>query len=662
MGGPSRTLSSYGIVNDDWIITNGGDGFESQIDPKDPNIVYAQSQYGGLVRYDKKSGESISIKPQPPKGEAYRWNWNAPLIISPHSHTRLYFAANKLFRSDNRGDTWKPVSSDLSRQLDRNKLKVMGKIQSPEAVSKNASTSLFGNIVSLSESPLVEGLIYVGTDDGLIQVSEDGGGKWRRITKVPGVPEMTYVSCLLTSRYEAGTVYASFDGRKNSDLGPYLLKSTDRGKSWRSIKADLPKRGTVFTIAEDHVKAGLLFVGTEFGVFFTIDGGGKWVQLKSGLPTTAVKDIAIQERENDLVLATFGRGFYILDDYTPLRHLKPGSLKEEAVLFPVKDALMFIRTRARYGQGSTYYAAKNPPIGAVFTYYLKDSIKTKKEKRKAAEKKAQKKGVPITYPTFEQLRTEDEEEPPYLLFIVTDEAGSVVRKLKTKAAAGLQRLTWDFCYASTDPIDEDSKPFSGSGTLALPGKYKVTIGKFADGVFSKLAGPQVFEAKALDNTTLPAADRKALVEFQGKVAELSRVVRGTSQVVRNLSDRVKRIKIALSNTPGASLEMVKAAASIDGQVKEVRRAFFGDRSISRRNANQPPGISRRVGNLIYSHWRSTSAPTQTMKDQYRIAGEEYEIQVKKLKQLIEEDLKKLEQAMEAVGAPWTPGRIPEWKK
>lgn len=662
MGGPSRTLSSYGIVNSDWFITNGGDGFESQIDPENPDIVYAQSQYGGLVRYDKKSGESINIKPQPPKGEAYRWNWNAPLIISPHSHKRLYFAANKLFRSDDYGSTWTVLGGDLTRQLDRNKLPVMGKILGPDAISKNASTSLFGNIVSLTESPLKEGLLYVGTDDGLIRVSEDGGQNWRKIEKVPGVPEMTYVSCLLASRHQADMVYASFDGRKNSDPASYLLKSSDRGKTWISLKANLPDKGTVFTIAEDHINPDLLFAGTEFGVFATITGGKKWVQLKGGLPTTSVKDIAIQKRENDLVLATFGRGFYILDDYTPLRHLKSEGLKKEVILFPVKDALMFIQTRARYGQGSTYYAAENPPLGAVFTYYLKETIKTKKQKRKEAEKEAKKKGVPITYPTFKQLRAEDEETPPYLLFTVTDEAGNMVRRLKTPAKAGIHRIAWDFRYPSTNPVDEDSKAFSGGGLLALPGNYSVTMGEFVDGVYTRLAGPQHFEARAIENTTLPAADRRDLVQFQGKVAELSRVIRGTGEVLRELTTRIKLIKVALSNTPEASMELIQEAAAIENQTKVIYRAFYGDMSIMRRNANQPPSIGRRIGGLIRSHWRSTSAPTQTMKDQYRIAGEEYEIHAAKLKKLIEADLKKLEEKMEKIGAPWTPGRLPEWKK
>ena len=320
MGVPSQTINNEGIMNSDWVKTLGGDGYETQVDPTNPNIVYSQYQYGGLVRYDKLSGEYISIKPQQRKDEQpLRWNWDSPLILSPHSPTKLYFAANKLFKSDDRGNSWVQVSGDLTRQVDRNKLEVMGKVWSVDAVAKNASTSFYGNIVSLSESPLEEGLIYVGTDDGLIQVTEDGGLNWRKVESFPRVPEMTYVSCLYASLHNANTVYATFDNHKRSDFKPYVLVSEDRGNSWRSIGGDLKEPHVAYSIIQDHIKPELLFVGTEYGVFFTINEGKKWIQLKGDVPTIAVKDIDIQRRENDLVLGTFGRGFYVLDNYIPLR-------------------------------------------------------------------------------------------------------------------------------------------------------------------------------------------------------------------------------------------------------------------------------------------------------------------------------------------------------
>src|SRR5207248_11534796 len=324
-------------------------------------------------------------------------NWDSPLLISPHAHTRLYFAANRVFRSDDRGNSWKPISGDLTRELDRDKLAVMGKVWGPDAVAKHLSTSYYGNIVALAESPKKEGLLYAGTDDGLLQVTEDGGKNWRKLDKFPGVPERTYVSRVLASQHDAETVYAAFDNHKMGDFAPYLLKSSDAGRTWNDIKGDLPERGSVLALAEDHKDPNLLFAGTEFDLFFSADGCKKWVRLRAGLPTIAVRDLAIQKQENDLVVGTFGRGIYVLDDYTHLRGIKAETLKSECSLFPVRDALQYIPTRQYGGQGkaflgAAFYTADNPPFGATFTYHLKESLKTKKQKRRDEERAARRKG------------------------------------------------------------------------------------------------------------------------------------------------------------------------------------------------------------------------------------------------------------------------------
>ena len=421
-GGPSRTRSASGIVNSDWFVTQGGDGFRSQVDPEDPNTIYAELQHGVLVRFDKRTGERMGIQPQVGRNEdPLRWNWDSPFIISPHSHTRLYFAADKLFRSDDRGDSWKVISGQLSRALDRDKLPVMGKIWSMDAVAKNQSTAFFGNASALAESPKKEGLIYVGTDDGLIQITEDGGKNWRKVEKLPEVPELAYVSRIVASNHDANTVYVAIENHQNADFKPYLFKSTDAGRTWISIKSNLPANGPVWSIAEDHVNPNLLFVGNEFGLYFSIDGGQKWIQLRSGLPTIQVRDLNIQKRENDLVLGTFGRGIYILDNYTPLRLLKPEMLKQDGLLFPVKDALMYIQSqplggRGKSFQGESFYTAENPPFGATFTYYLKEELKTKKTKRQEAERDAQRKNTAIAQPSSADFRAEEEEEAPAVIF------------------------------------------------------------------------------------------------------------------------------------------------------------------------------------------------------------------------------------------------------
>ncbi|MCH8963062.1 MAG: glycosyl hydrolase, partial [Bacteroidetes bacterium] len=459
-GGPSRTTNVHGIRNSDWFVTVFGDGFDPAVDPEEPNIVYSQWQYGGLIRYDRQTGERIDIKPQPEQDAALRWNWDSALMISPHSHTRLYYAAQILFRSDDRGDTWRAVSPDLTRNMDRNQLKVMGRLWSVDAVSKNRSTSLYGTIVAVSESPLVEGLLYVGTDDGLIQVSEDSGASWRKIEEFPGVPEMSYVHDIEASQHDANTVYAVFNNHKKGDFKPYLLKSTDRGQTWESITGDpsdslrtgLPERGSTYTLVQDHVDEDLLFAGTEFGIFFTVDGGSTWVQLESGLPTIAIRDLEIQRRESDLVAASFGRGFYILDDYTALRDLDEDLIAQEAHLFPIKKAWMYVQDAPLAGdekafQGASFYTAPNPPFGATFTYYLKESLKTRKQVRQDEEGKLAKENQDVFYPSWDDLKAEDREEEPAVILTVRDEDGQVVRRLAgstSMSSSSLWRITWIF--------------------------------------------------------------------------------------------------------------------------------------------------------------------------------------------------------------------------
>jgi photosystem II stability/assembly factor-like uncharacterized protein len=664
MGVPSQTINNEGIVNADWIPTLGGDGYEAAVDPTDPNIVYTQYQYGGLARYDKKSGEVISIKPQEGKGEEpYRWNWDSPLIISPHSHTRLYFAANKLFKSDDRGNSWVAISDDLTRQIDRNKLEVMGKVWSVDAVAKNASTSFYGNIVSLSESPLVEGLIYVGTDDGLIQVTEDGGTSWRKIETFPGVLGTTYVSCLYASLHDPNTVYATFDNHKRADFKPYVLKSTDRGNTWQSITGDLEEPHVIYSVIQDHEKPDLLFIGTEYGVFFTINGGTKWIQLKGELPTIAVRDIDIQRRENDLVLGTFGRGFYVMDNYTPIREIDDKILDEqENILFPIKDALMFMKRRGTFGGvGSSFFKSENPPFGATFTYYIKEAPKTKKEERQEDEKDLIKEDKPVYYPTWDELRLEDREEESFLLFIISNEQGNVVRKLKECVKSGINRITWDLTYADTNPVKKVTDK-NESGTPVMPGSYSVEIFMSVDGELTKIAGPQTFEAKVLQNTTLPAEDRAELVAFQKKFWEFNRAVEGVLNATRDLKEKTDLLIYAIKQTPNAPNSLMDDALKIKRETDEILQQLYRDETIATRNEPTYLSIYDRLNEIAWGMWRSTSSPTQTQRDSYKYASEEFELLLADVKRLLEVDLINLETEMEKYGAPWTPGRVPGWNK
>jgi photosystem II stability/assembly factor-like uncharacterized protein len=669
LGGPSRTLNRSGISNEDWIITVGGDGYETAIDPTNPDILYSQSQYGHLSRYDRASGEAVDIQPQEEPGEpAHRWNWDSPLIISPHSPTRLYYACQRVFRSDDRGDTWTAISGDLSRQLNRDELPVMGRIWGMDAVSKNRSTSDYGNVVSLSESALVQGLLYVGTDDGLIQVTEDGGANWRRIDRVPGVPEKTYVSRLETSLHDADTVYATFANYKMGDFKPYVSVSRDRGRTWSSISGDLPEREVVHSLMQDHVVPELLFAGTEFGLYFTVDEGAHWVRLKGGLPTIQVRDIDIQRRENDLALGTFGRGFYVLDDYTALRQLSEQALEQGAILFPLRDAPLYIEKRSRHGsRGHGFYTAENPPFGAIVTYYLKDGLKTRQELRIEAEKTARDEGSEPPLPSMVELRQEDEEVEPQIVLTVRDTGGEVVRYITGPRTKGIHRVNWDLRYPAVTPTTITEKPEPAPweeperGRLAAPGTYFITLGKVVDGEHSELTSPQQFEVVTLDLATLSATDRAAAMAFHADTARLRRAVSGTVKAAGEAESRIAHVRKALLDTPDADPALLAETQRLGDELNEILVALRGDPTKSARNVFQPPSIQGRIERIAGDQWYTTQAPTATHQQAYRWAAEAFTVELDRLQSLFYE-LENLEDELEAAGGPWTPGRLPEWRE
>jgi hypothetical protein len=550
---------------------------------------------------------------------------------------------------------------------------IMGRVWPMDAVAKNESTSQYGNIVALDESPIQEDLLYVGTDDGLIHITENGGQSWRKIEKFPGVPDRTYVNEVLASQHNRNTVYAAFNNHKSGDFKPYVLKSTDLGKTWNSIVSNLPERGSVYALAEDHVNKDLLFAGTEFGLFFTVDGGQSWKQLKAGLPVIAIRDITIQRRENDLVLASFGRGFYILDDYTPLRDLKSVVDQKSAHIFPVKNALMFVQsaplgslgTQSKGFQGENYFTAENPPVGATFTYYLKEDVNTLEDKRKEKEKELIKDNKPVPYPSYEQLKAEEEEEEPFLLFTLLDEKDNVIRRLREQASAGIHRITWDLQYPAVNPTrssDARSTKSGPSSTFVMPGPYKVFLSKSVNGEITKLTDPVTFEVLTLANVSLPAEDRAELVAFQKKVRELSRAVTASTRVLGEISDKIDHYKVALKSITASDTELISDIGALEKRVRVLEIRFYGDDTKRRADKDAIPGISSRIRSIISEQARSTSAPTQTQRDVYDIVAEEFTPVLAELKKIVEEDVVKIEKKLEELGAPYTPGRLPEWKK
>lgn len=668
MGGPSRTITNHGITNADWFFTHGGDGFESQVDPENTNIVYAQSQYGVLVRYDKLSGEETGIQPKERKSEnAYRWNWDAPLAVSPHAKGRLYFAANKLFKSDDYGNSWDVISEDLTRQLNRNELKVMGRIQSMDAVMKNASTSPYGSIVAFSESAIDKDLLVVGTDDGLIQITTDGGTTWTKTDGIKGVPSNTYVNSVYCSQHDANVIYAAFNNHKNGDFKPYLYKSVDKGRSWKDIGSTLPKRGSTYAFEEDHVDQNLLFCGTEYGVFFSNDGGYKWIQMKAGVPTIAVRDIAIQKRENDLVLGTFGRGFYVLDDYSALRNITPDELDKEGYLFPIRDAVSYEESTplglpGKAMMGDSHYAAEDLGPVAMITYFIKDKVETINDKRKEKEKAADQSNSDSKYPTYEELNAEENEKKPQLLFTISDANGQIVRKMLTPISAGVSRLHWDLRYAHKDPIDLNKasfyNPWAGKseGTLVPPGTYSVQMTKYVDGAFNEVGEPVTFAVKQLDARVMPAKDPVAKAKFQREVDELNRSISGAGKLISEMNDKLKHMKEAIILVELPMPALMDEISEIETQIKDANTQLYGDNIKSKLDIDAPPTPAVRMGWISYEQKHSTSDVTQTHISSFTIAKEEFGPILDMLMKIATETIPALEEKLEKADAPYTPGR------
>ena len=663
MGGPSRSIYSDGVLNCDWTITLGGDGFWQAIDRDNPDIVYSAYQYGNIYRFDKKSGERIKIKPVAGKGEdMYRWNWNTPFVLSHFSSKRLYMAANKVFRSDDRGNTWKVISGDITRQLPRDQWPVMGRYWSEDGtVAKNVSTSLYGMAVELAESPVKEGLLYVGTDDGLIQV-KDGEKEWRKISAFPGVPEYTYVADVVPSKFDENVVFAAFDNHKRDDFKPYILRSNDKGKSWTSMVGDLPEDALVRTIEQDYKNRNLFFAGTEKGLFFTIDGGKHWTKMTGGIPTVAIRDIKIQRDANDLVLASFGRGFFILDDYSPLQQMSKEIAEEDAHLFPVRDALLYVpRDRGGYGSGSQVFKAKNPPFGAVFTFYQKEVPKTAYQLRKEKEKKLIKEKKPLPFVSPKELAEEKNEIKPYLLIKIKDAAGHIVRKFTKAPQKGVQRFNWDLRIES--PWAEEVKKFNplkvpGGTYLALPGKYTITIEQYHQGHFTTLAAETPFNVIPLNITTLPAENREEVFAFEKDVISLVKRINAGEKDLSVLKKEVASMQQAALRTPEVPDTVLLALEGLDKEIFELEWKYNGQKpkASAEENYPAPAPINTRVEEMAFANWESLSSITQTQRDNLAILREEFPAVEARIKKLKEVSVPAYQKILQQYGAVWTPGR------
>jgi len=550
----------------------------------------------GLARVDRTTGEFVYIKPQPQPGDAIeRWNWDAPILVSQHEPKRLYFASQRLWRSDDRGDSWTALSEDLS----------------------------YNTITSLGESPLNENLLYVGTDDGLIQITENGGETWRRVEvgRLPGVPETAFVNDIRADLFDEDTVYIALDNHKYGDYKPYLLKSTNRGRNWQDISGNLEDRHLVWRVVQDHVNPNLLFTATEFGLFFTLDGGGKWVQLTGDAPTISFRDVTIQRREDDLVAASFGRGIFILDDISPLRNLTSQSLEQEAMLFPGRTALWYIEQPSLAfskggSQGHGYFRADNPPFGANFTYYLSDDAKSLKDERLEREKPLIEEGKDTPFPAFETIKGELQEDDPTVWLTVRDSSGNVVRRLKGPAKKGFHRINWDLRYPSMSSVSVgDNQEEEPTGFLVAPGEYTVSLSKRVRGETVELIGPQSFNLERLREGALPAQ-------------------------------------------PDAS-EFWNRWKSISDEVNALNELMNGNQARNSIYERTQPTVRSRLNFVLTGVARSTYGPTQSHRDQLAIAKSEFGAIRQRISTLTDTTIPSFETQLIAAGAPWVPGgKIP----
>ncbi|MFO7935703.1 MAG: hypothetical protein R6U78_16690 [Bacteroidales bacterium] len=663
-GGPSRTDQVHGIRNAEWFKILGADGHQTAAEPGNPHIVYAETQQGGLHRIDRITGEQVYIQPQPAAGEPReRFNWDAPILVSPHDPARIYYASHRVWRSDNRGDSWRVISPGLTRDQERFRLPIMGGTWSWDNPWDVSAMSTYNTITSLAESPVQEGLLYAGTDDGLIRVSEDGGESWQKIEvgSIEGIPSTAFVNDIRADLFDARTVYAALDNHKFGDLDPYVIKSTDAGTSWSSIAGDLPKRTLVWRLVQDHVNEKLLFAATEFGIYFTNDAGQHWIELTGGVPTISFRDITIQRRENDLVGASFGRGFFILDDYSPLRRLSGELLDNDAHLFPVKDALWYIPKNVVSSQGASDYAAENPPYGAVFTYYLKEEIPTRKELRIEKEKQLEKEGEKLPFPGWDSLDLEKSEDEPRLLFTIRDSTGNIVNQVPATPEKGIHRVSWNLRVASGRALEleeiPEEVPSGSAGFLVTPGRYTVEMSRFSGGKVVGLTESRSFEVVPLRTGALQGASYKEMDQFRKQVEAFQREVQATSLILNRGMKKIRAMKQAFFRMNEQPLELLDRIYQAEEGLGELDRRMHGSPSKREVGEKTPPSPATRLS--VCRRGLSTTYGPAEVHQKSLEAGKQELIPIRqKLDTLTGQSLPQLEKELRLAGAPWIEGSDP----
>ena len=572
-GGPSRTFKNNGISNADWYVVLGGDGHQPATEPGNPDIIYAQSQEGFIHRIDMTNREVVNIRPQEDIDEPYeRFNWDAPILVSHHNPQKIYFGSQRVWVSENRGDSWNAISGDLTKNEERFSLPIMGGMQSFDNAWDVYAMSTYNTITSLSESALDENILYVGTDDGIIQHTKDGGRNWTKLTvdKLPNTPKSAFVNDIKADLHDKNTAYVVLDNHKFGDYKPYLFITEDGGKNWKSITKGLPEGTLLWRIVQDHVDPNLLFLGTEYGVYISLNKGKSWDKFSAGLPTISVRDLAIQKRENDLVLATFGRSFYVLDDYSALRDLDNERMKKDGYIFKPRKALQYnqIYGGTSSDGGQTYYA-KNPEYGANIKFYVKDAPKSLKQKRKKTEKEN------MSFVGWDALDNEMSEQKNQSILVIKNKNGDVVSKISNPLKKGITNVNWSLSSSIPTTVKSGSKSRYSSGvyTQAKEGKYDLFLYTRINGVVSEVAGPVELEVEKIRRGTLqnPLSDQhdsyyKKLAEAFTKVELLEHKIEKASDRVDTYQSVLMRLKNDISKSSKLVFDLVEMKNKLERKI------------------------------------------------------------------------------------------------
>ncbi|MEM7203258.1 MAG: glycosyl hydrolase [Planctomycetota bacterium] len=666
--GPVRTDNVHGIRNADWSVVLDWDGHQPATEPGNPDIVYAERQEGHLARIDLRTGEAIDIQPQAGPGEGpERFNWDAPILVSPHDPKTIWFASQRLWRSDNRGDAWTAVSGDLTRNQERLALPIMGGPQSWDNAWDVYAMSNFNTITSIAQSPQRQDVLWVGTDDGLLQVSEDGGGNWRAIEvgSLPGVPKAAFVNDVKADLFDASTVYVALDNHKEGDYRPYLFVSRDLGRSWTSLRANLPERTLVWRIVQDHVAPGLLFLATEFGLWFTVDGGERWTELGGGVPTIPFRDLAIQRREGDLVAASFGRGFYVLDDYRALREVAAPTLAAEATLFGPRKAWWYVPrpvlsfSPGRGSQGAAHHVAPNPPFGAVFTYHLAEELTTAKQRRQEREEARGEGDAAAGFPGWDAVETERRELEPQIWLTVRDREGQVVRRLTGPTTQGFHRVAWDLRHPSPHVVQLDEPPapdwgLPPRGMMAAPGTYTVSLAKQVGGTLTPLSEPRAFDVVPLRRGALPGADLADVAAFWRAYENAVRTHSALGLRVTRLLKSIERVGTVLARSRSAAGELDGRYHALRSDLMTFDNRLNGNRSRGEAGEKNPATAGDRLAAVERVVGGSTYGPTATARRNMELANGALAELAPQLAEL-EQRGRALLQELNAAGAPWLEG-------